>query len=169
MSADIGRGEPPQFQSEDPKKPWYRPPPLPEEKQDTTVIRTYDDWIAHPDSHDFEATMAPEEGLKIRAHIEKQEREASAQKTVHDANWKSKKPLDDVVGKNRDLKAKQACVGVVNRYQMLVSVAQQSGAPQSLIDAHTKRAVSDLSKICPDVLPAKLTKLLAHKGSELGE
>lgn len=165
------RGPGGDFQSEDPNEPFYVPPPPPDSMEafgeDSFVIKTYEEWLAHPDSHRFDPNMNLAETEKIRAHMTWMEEEVARNRAGYEAGWLSKKPLDDIVGSDRDLWSKRAVVAVVRRHQWLVEAARRTGQPESAVEAHTQRTMHELTLMCPDVPSDRLVTLLNAKLEEL--
>jgi hypothetical protein len=168
-SNNIGRSDQPRIQSDDPKKPFYVPPLPPDavEAKDTFLIKTYQDFLDHPNSLNFVPGMEKAELDKIHKHVEKVEQDAALQKAAYDANWKPNKALDDIVGKNTSKQVKQACVGIVSTYQLMIENGKRIGQSQAMLDGHTRRFRQMLAKTCPDVPPEKLIKLLKMKPEDL--
>jgi hypothetical protein len=165
----INTGPGGDFQSEDPKAPFYIPPPPPKEAWEDTeiVIKTCEDWLAHPMSSTLDPNISKTDLEKIREAMARMEEEGARRRAEYEAGWLPKKALDDIVGADRDKWSKWAVVAVVRQYQMLVDVANKAGQPEPMVEAHRRRAVQELTRMCPEVPPDRLAKLLSYRLEQL--
>lgn len=168
MIAFNAAGGAPEFQSTDPTKPFYLPPPEPKEEvfDDLTIITSWEVYLAHPDAQ----FMAPDLPANVRERIQNHRRDkfvkAMERLALAQENWKPKKALDDIAGKDTPKKLKIQAVGVVKwaRAQILAS-----GENEALIQYHVTAALDKLHKLLPDADPKKLGKLLTTKPEDLYE
>jgi hypothetical protein len=91
----------------------------------------------------------------------------NAEAELEHAKWKSKKALDDVVGKDTDKWTKRFCVTEVAVYHNSVKLAEGRPNAEAIRLLAWRTALSGLSKLFPDIPREKLAQLLVHKPEEL--
>ena len=92
-----------------------------------------------------------------------------AQAQIEHDKWKSKKALDDVVGKDTDKWLKRFCVADVVAYHDAVKFAEDKPNAQAIKELARRTALSGLSKLFPNISRDKLSQLLEYKPEELEE
>ena len=92
---------------------------------------------------------------------------ADAEAQLEHDKWKSKKPLDDVIGKGTDKWIKRFCVAEVVAYHDSVKFAEGKPNADALKELARRTALSGLSRLVPDVAREKLAELLNYKQAEL--
>ncbi len=121
MPIDTGAGG--DFQSEDPRKPFYIPPPPPDSAsalgEDEFVIRSYEDWHAHPNSNKFAPNMSDDEYIRIMEHTDRDRPDTAADEVSYDHMFIPKKALTDIIEKDKDKLVQRRCVSVVAQLQTM--------------------------------------------------
>jgi hypothetical protein len=114
-----------------------------------------------------EKTQMSPEVLEMMALYRQGPAEAEARIRMEHAKWKSKKALDDVIGKDTDKWIKRFCVAEVAAYYKSVKFAENKPNAAALNELARRTALSGLSKLFPNIPREKLSQLLNYKLEEL--